>query len=126
MEGAELAALTGAQETLGDNAPLLLVELKEAIFQSLGTDRSAIQEFLNRWGYRPAGLVRGRWTLCGDVQEVVSRNVLWLQPDLPRHREKAARALLGKSNQDGLKSLKESSGAGLTSGTLVSLVFVIS
>ena len=91
VEGAELAALTGARETLAAGEPLLLVEMKEAIFQSLGTDRLAIQEFLGRLGYQPAGLFRGRWRLCPDVREVVSRNVLWLKPELPRHRQKAAR-----------------------------------
>jgi FkbM family methyltransferase len=92
VEGAELAALTGARETLAAGDPLLLVEMKEAIFQSLGTDGGAIQDLLSPLGYRPAGLVKGRWRLCREVREVVSRNVLWLKPDLPRHREKAARA----------------------------------
>jgi FkbM family methyltransferase len=91
VEGAELAALTGARETLAVGDPLLLVEMKEAIFQSLGTGRAAIQAWLGSLGYRPAGLFRGRWRLCRDVGEVVSRNVLWLKPDLPRHRHKAAR-----------------------------------
>jgi FkbM family methyltransferase len=91
VEGSELAALTGARETLTAGDPLLLVEMKEAIFQSLGTERTEIEEFLRSFGYRPAGLFKGRWRLCPRVQEVVSRNVLWLKPDLPRHREKAAR-----------------------------------
>jgi FkbM family methyltransferase len=91
VEGAELTALTGAIETLTGGAPLLLVEMKEAIFQSLGTDRTAIEDFLRSFGYRPAGLFRGRWRLYRDVRQVVSRNVLWVQPDLSRHREKAAR-----------------------------------
>lgn len=95
VEGAELAALTGARETLAAGAPLLLVEMKEAIFQALGTDRTAIQEFLQQWGYQPAGLVKGRWRLHRDVGEAVSRNVLWLKPDLPRHREKAQRVPIG-------------------------------
>ena len=95
VEGAELAALTGARETLAAGDPLLLVEMKEAIFQSLGTDRAAIQDFLSRFGYRPAGPFRGRWRLCRAVREVVSRNVLWLKPELPRHREKAARVPIG-------------------------------
>ena len=94
IEGAELAALTGAKETLALTTPLLLVEMKEAICQSLGTDRGAIQEFLTRQGYQPAGLERGRWRLCRDVREVASRNVLWLKPDLPRHREKAVQVPL--------------------------------
>jgi FkbM family methyltransferase len=91
VEGAELAALTGARETLAAGEPLLLVEMKEAIFQSLGTDRAAIEDFLSPLGYRPAGLTKGRWRRRRDVTEVVSRNVLWLRPDLSRHREKAAR-----------------------------------
>jgi FkbM family methyltransferase len=95
VEGSELAALTGARETLTAGAPLLLVEMNEAIFQSLGTDRTAIEDFLHAFGYRPAGLVKGRWRLCRNVAEVVSRNVLWLQPDLLRHRQKAARVPIG-------------------------------
>jgi FkbM family methyltransferase len=95
VEGAELAALTGARETLAAGDPLLLVEMKEAIFQSLGTDRAAIEDFLKGFGYQPAGLAKGRWRLCREVREVVSRNVLWLKPDLPRHREKAARVPIG-------------------------------
>jgi len=92
VEGAELAALTGAREILAAGEPLLLVEMKEAVFQALGTERTAIQDFLHPQGYRPAGLVRGRRHLYRDVAEIVSRNVLWLKPDLPRHRQKAARA----------------------------------
>jgi FkbM family methyltransferase len=95
VEGAEMAALSGARETLLAGDPLLLVEMKEAIFQSLGTDRTAIEDFLNNFGYRPAGLVKGRWRLYPTVREVVSRNVLWLKPDLTRHREKAARVPIG-------------------------------
>ncbi len=95
VEGAELAALTGARETLSQGDPLLLVEMKEAVFQALGTERTAIQEFLEPWGYRPAGLIRGRWRLCADVREAVGRNVLWLKPELPRHRHKARRAFIG-------------------------------
>ena len=91
VEGAELAALTGAHDTLAACAPLLLVEMKEAIFQSLGTDRTAVQKFLSQWGYQPAGLIKGRWGLYRDIRKVVSRNVLWLNPDLFRHRQKAAR-----------------------------------
>lgn len=95
VEGAELAALIGAREIIASSSPLLLVEMKEAVFQSLGTDRGDIQDFLSRQGYRPAGLERGRWRWYRDVGEIVSRNVLWLKPDLPRHREKAARVPLG-------------------------------
>jgi len=95
VEGSELAAFTGARETLATGDPLLLVEMKEVIFQSLGTERTAIEDFLSPFGYRPAGLFRGRWRLCRTVREVVSRNVLWLKPDLPRHRQKAARAPVG-------------------------------
>jgi FkbM family methyltransferase len=94
VEGAELAVLKGAEETLAASAPLLLVEMKEGIFQALGLDRNAIQELLGRHGYRPAGLERGRWRPYREVGEIISRNVLWLKPDLPRHREKAARVPL--------------------------------
>jgi FkbM family methyltransferase len=92
VEGAELPALEGGRETLTRFAPLLLVEMKEAIFQSLGTERRVIQDLLGGLGYRPAGQERGRWRLCREVGEVAGRNVLWLNPDLPRHRHKAARA----------------------------------
>lgn len=95
VEGAELAALIGARQTLSQGEPLLLVEMKEAIFQALGTERAAIQEFLGQWGYRPAGLIRGRWRLCPDLQQVTGRNVLWLKPEVPRHRQKARRAHIG-------------------------------
>jgi FkbM family methyltransferase len=95
VEGAELQALTGARETLAAGEPLLLVEMKEAIFTALGTGRLEIQAFLAALGYRPAGLFRGRWRLCRDVGEVTSRNVFWLKPDLPRHREKAKTVPIG-------------------------------
>lgn len=91
VEGAELQALTGARETLAAGEPLLLVEMKEAIFAALGTARPALEDFLRDLGYRPAGLFRGRWRLCRDVSEVTSRNVFWLKPGLPRHRNKARR-----------------------------------
>lgn len=92
VEGAEPAALRGARETLASGGPLLLVEMKEAICRALGTERTAIQEYLGPWGYRPAGLVKGRWRLFEDVGSIVSRNVLWLIPDSPRHRRKAHQA----------------------------------
>uniref|UniRef100_A0A7V6A645 FkbM family methyltransferase n=1 Tax=Desulfobacca acetoxidans TaxID=60893 RepID=A0A7V6A645_9BACT len=95
VEGAELAALTGARETLTAGDPLLLVEMKEAIFQSLGTERAAIEDFLSPLGYRPAGLFRGRWQVRRTVREVSSRNVLWLKPESSRHRQKAARVPVG-------------------------------
>jgi len=94
VEGAEAAALRGVQETLAVSEPLLLVEMKEAIFQSLGLERTAIQDFLRPLGYRPAGLARSRWRLFDDVREIASRNVLWLKPELPRHRHKAGRVRL--------------------------------
>jgi FkbM family methyltransferase len=95
VEGAELQALTGGHKTLAAGEPLLLVEMKEAIFTALGTAKLAIEDFLRTLGYRPAGLFRGRWRLCRNVGEVTSRNVFWLKPDLPRHREKAKRLSIG-------------------------------
>ncbi|MGQ9687697.1 MAG: FkbM family methyltransferase [Desulfobaccales bacterium] len=92
IEGAEAAALRGAQETLAGGHPLLLVETKDAICRALGTERAALQEFLQPWGYHPAALVRGRWQVVADLRQVKSRNVLWLKPDLLHHRQKASRA----------------------------------
>jgi len=92
VEGAELAALRGARETLASFAPLLLVEIKEAICRALGQGPHAIYDFLGELGYRPAGLHRGRWRLGREPGEILGRNVLFLNPDLTSHRERAARA----------------------------------
>lgn len=92
VEGAELAALQGAARTLARCSPLLLVEMKAAVFEALGTNPRDIQEFLGRQGYRPAGLKKGRWRLSADVAAFTGRNVLWLKPEVPWHRRKASRA----------------------------------
>lgn len=92
VEGAELAALKGAARTLASFAPLLLVEMKAAVFQALGTDPLELQEFLARQGYRPAGLIRRRWRLSETLAEFTGRNVLWLKPEVAWHRRKARRA----------------------------------
>jgi len=92
VEGAELAALRGARETLASCAPLLLVEIKEAICRALGQGPHAIYDFLGELGYQPAGLHRGRWRLGREPAAISGRNVLFLNPDLPSHRERAAQA----------------------------------
>jgi FkbM family methyltransferase len=89
VEGAELAALRGAQGLLAQAPPMLLLEMEEKNLQAAGASRAAIQEFLGSYGYRPAGLRKGRWLLLPGVEGARGRNFLWFIPDLPAHRQKA-------------------------------------
>ncbi|MEW6388727.1 MAG: FkbM family methyltransferase [Thermodesulfobacteriota bacterium] len=95
VEGAELAVLRGAARILRSRPPLLLVEMKEATLKAAGTDKAAIQELLQGYGYLPASLQRRRWHVSKDVKAVKSRNIFWFNPALPTHRHKAARLPVG-------------------------------
>jgi len=91
VEGAELPVLRGAREILASFQPLLLVELKEGPLAAAGTDKREIQELLAGYGYAPSYPHRRKWYLARDVREIKSRNVLWFNPALAAHRQKAGR-----------------------------------
>lgn len=91
VEGAELAALKGAAGLLADSSPLLLIEMEEKNLEAAGASKAAIQQWLSGFGYRAAFLRHGRWHLTDDVDTVKGRNIFWFKPDLPSHRDRAAR-----------------------------------
>jgi FkbM family methyltransferase len=93
VEGAELRALQGAAKLLAEARPLLLVEMEEKTLGPAGASKAAIQAFLTDFGYRPAHLRKGRWRLIDDVDATRGRNLFWFNPEIPPHREKAARVL---------------------------------
>ena len=70
---------------------MLLVEMKEATLKAAGLDKGAIETFLKGFGYRPVFLHRRRWYLTDSATQARSRNILWLNPNLERHRDQAAR-----------------------------------
>jgi FkbM family methyltransferase len=96
VEGAELLVLRGAEEILATSRPLLLLEMKEATLSAAGTTREEIQKLLRHYGYQAAYPHRRQWYLAEEVTAVRSRNVLWFQPEAPRHRHKTARLALLK------------------------------
>jgi hypothetical protein len=52
IEGAEMAALRGAAETLGQFKPVLLIEISDRSLQHQGTGSGEVLEWLQRQGYR--------------------------------------------------------------------------
>jgi len=91
IEGAELAALRGADLILSRHHPLLLMEVKDSVLKTAGADKAALQDLLKHYGYMPACLHRRRWYVLRDIHQACSRNLLWYKPSVARHREKAAR-----------------------------------
>jgi FkbM family methyltransferase len=65
VEGHELPALRGAEQTARRDAPLLLVEVEERI-QPVGP----ILSLLRGWGYRPYVMPRDRWLPLKDFDLV--------------------------------------------------------
>jgi FkbM family methyltransferase len=51
VEGAELQVLKGAEETLAQYRPVLLVELDDQLLQSMGTSSAEVVAFLGQRGY---------------------------------------------------------------------------
>ncbi|MEW6388160.1 MAG: FkbM family methyltransferase [Thermodesulfobacteriota bacterium] len=91
VEGAELAVLQGAEKTLRDFLPLLLIEMEEKNLRAVGLSKEAIQDFLRHFGYQAAFLHKGRWYATQEVSRAPGRNLFWYHPDLASHRDKAAR-----------------------------------
>jgi FkbM family methyltransferase len=91
IEGAELAVLKGGRETIRASQPLLLIELEARTLRALGLSKADFQEELAPYGYQPAFLKKGTWQICQDLEAVKGRNIFWFNPDLDRHRHKAAR-----------------------------------
>lgn len=91
VEGAELAALSGAEDIISSSTPLLLIEMEEKNLKAAGASKAAIQKLLTGYGYLAVFLHKGRWRLTRDVNEVKGRNIFWFNPALPVHREKAGR-----------------------------------
>jgi len=90
-EGAELAVLQGAQRLLADSPPLWLMEMEEKTLQAAGASKAAVAQCLAGYGYRAAHLAKGRWHAAADLAAVKGRNIFWFNPNIPAHRQKAAR-----------------------------------
>jgi FkbM family methyltransferase len=96
VEGAELTVLHGAEAIIGRSLPLLLLEMKEATLLAAGTGKAELQEFLRSFGYLAAFPHKRKWYAAEEVGSVKSRNILWFNPAVPKHRQKLARLpLLG-------------------------------
>lgn len=91
VEGAEYATLRGARDILTSGRPLLLVELKDERMQAGGWTGEELANYLREFGYRPAGLHRGRWRALSEVREAKGRNIFWWQPNNLFHQKKVAR-----------------------------------
>lgn len=91
VEGAEYATLRGARDILASGRPLLLVELKNERMQAGGWTGEELATYLREFGYRPAGLYRGRWRALSEVKEAKGRNIFWWQAHNLFHQEKVAR-----------------------------------
>ncbi len=93
VEGAEMAVLTGAAGLLsGADAPMLLVEMEESHVTWRGATRADVQEMLSQRGYVALELQGRRWLRCGDVSRARHRNLFWMQPGNPGHRERCRQA----------------------------------
>jgi FkbM family methyltransferase len=90
-EGAELAVLQGAQRLLADSPPLWLMEMEEKTLQAAGASKASVAQCLAGYGYRAAHLTKGRWYAAADLAIVKGRNIFWFNPNIPAHRQKAAR-----------------------------------
>jgi len=91
VEGAELAALRGAEHILAHSRPLLLLEMEEKTLKAAGADKAALANLLQGHGYQAAFLRKGRWYATREVEGVKGRNILWFDPASPKHRQKCAR-----------------------------------
>ncbi len=91
IEGAELAVLRGARELIRKAQPLLMIELEPKTLRALGLSKADFLAELAPYGYQPAFLKKGKWQMARDLEAVKCRNIFWFNPDLPRHRHKAAR-----------------------------------
>jgi FkbM family methyltransferase len=87
-------ALDGFLKKEGLRPPdFLKLDVEGAELAAAGASKSAIQAFLQEYGYRAAHLCKGRWLPLDDVNDTRGRNLFWFDPALPRHREKAGRVL---------------------------------
>ena len=91
VEGAELAALQGADRILAQFHPLLLLEMEEKTLKAAGAPKAALVDLLKTYGYQAAFLRKGRWYATQEVDGVKGRNILWFDPSSPTHRQKCAR-----------------------------------
>jgi FkbM family methyltransferase len=91
VEGAELAALKGAENILAHSRPLLLLEMEEKTLRAAGANKAAIARLLQNYGYQAAFLRKGRWYATKELDGVKGRNILWFDPASPQHRQKCAR-----------------------------------
>jgi|GEM_PF-324145 len=72
--------LRGGQGLLtGSRAPILLVKMN---------DSADLGPWLQAAGYQGCYLRRGRWHFADRPDLAPSRNMLWLRPDIPWHRER--------------------------------------
>lgn len=75
IEGAELFALRGAQETLRSAMPVILVEYSVDNTANAGYDRREIAALLRGWGYDVRGLLRNRDTALHAGESLEQRSI---------------------------------------------------
>lgn len=80
VEGHEESVLRGGQKLLtSPQAPIILLEMN---------DPARLGQLLSAAGYQGCYRHRRRWRFADTPLAAPSRNMLWLRPDDPRHRER--------------------------------------
>jgi hypothetical protein len=65
--------------------------MEEKTLQAAGASKASVAQCLAGYGYRAAHLTKGRWYAAADLATVKGRNIFWFNPNIPAHRQKAAR-----------------------------------
>jgi len=67
------------------------MEMEGKNLRAAGASKAAAAQFLAGCGYRAAHLSKGRWYANAGLTGVKGRNIFWFNPNVPAHRQQAAR-----------------------------------